>query len=177
MWVIDLISSALQIFPGVSGGCLIEVKNLPANAGSTRDMSLTPESESSPEEGMATHCSSLAWRIPWTEEPGGLQSMGSQRARHDWAAQHTSRHSGDEHEFLVMLSIERLFSSLPLYPKLALWLVFTNRMQQKGCCESLKLGLKRSSISAFTSWNAPFGAPADMIGRSHLRREGQGHPS
>ena len=30
------------------------------------------------EEGMATHCSILAWRIPWTEEPGGLQSMGSQ---------------------------------------------------------------------------------------------------
>ena len=28
------------------------------------------------EEGMATHCSSLAWRIPWTEQPGGLQSMG-----------------------------------------------------------------------------------------------------
>ena len=34
-------------------------------------------------EGMATHCSILAWRIPWTEEPGGLQSMGSQRVRHD----------------------------------------------------------------------------------------------
>ena len=31
------------------------------------------------EEGMATHSSILAWRIPWTEEPGGLQSMGSQR--------------------------------------------------------------------------------------------------
>ena len=37
------------------------------------------------EEGMATHSSILAWRIPWTEEPGGLQSMGSQRVRHDWA--------------------------------------------------------------------------------------------
>ena len=33
------------------------------------------------EEGMATHSSILAWRIPWTEEPGGLQSMGSQRVR------------------------------------------------------------------------------------------------
>ena len=31
------------------------------------------------EEEMATHCSVLAWRVPWTEEPGGLQSMGSQR--------------------------------------------------------------------------------------------------
>ena len=32
---------------------------------------------------MATHSSTLAWEIPWTEEPGGLQSMGSQRVRHD----------------------------------------------------------------------------------------------
>ena len=35
------------------------------------------------EEGMATHSSILAWEIPWAEEPGGLQSMGSQRVRHD----------------------------------------------------------------------------------------------
>ena len=34
---------------------------------------------------MATHSSTLAWKIPWTEEPGGLLSMGSQRVRHDWA--------------------------------------------------------------------------------------------
>jgi len=35
------------------------------------------------EKGMATHSSILAWRIPWTEEPGGLQSMGLQKVRHD----------------------------------------------------------------------------------------------
>ena len=35
------------------------------------------------EEGMATHSSILAWRIPWTEEPGALQSMGLQRVGHD----------------------------------------------------------------------------------------------
>ena len=39
--------------------------------------------EDSLEKGMATHSSILAWRIPWTEAPGGLQSMGSQRVRHD----------------------------------------------------------------------------------------------
>ena len=39
---------------------------------------------------MATHSSTLAWKIPWTEEPGQLQSMGSQRVRHDRA---TSLHS------------------------------------------------------------------------------------
>ena len=35
------------------------------------------------EEEMATHCNILAWEILWTEEPGGLQSVGSQRVRHD----------------------------------------------------------------------------------------------
>ena len=35
------------------------------------------------EKGMATHSSILAWRSPWTEEPGGLQSLGLQRVRHD----------------------------------------------------------------------------------------------
>ena len=39
--------------------------------------------EDSLQKGMATHSSILAWRIPWPEEPGGLQSMGSQRAEHD----------------------------------------------------------------------------------------------
>ena len=37
------------------------------------------------EKAMATHSSTLAWKIPWTEEPGGLQSMGSLRVRQDWA--------------------------------------------------------------------------------------------
>ena len=41
------------------------------------------------EEGMATHSSILAWRIPWTEEPGRLHSMGSQRVGHNWATKHT----------------------------------------------------------------------------------------
>ena len=39
------------------------------------------------EKGMATHSSVLAWKIPWTEEPGGLQSTGSQRVRQDWATE------------------------------------------------------------------------------------------
>ena len=41
--------------------------------------------EDSLEKGMATHSGIVAWRIPWTEEPGGVQSMGSQRVRHNWA--------------------------------------------------------------------------------------------
>ena len=44
------------------------------------------------EKGMATHSRILAWRIAWAEEPGGLQSMGSQRVRHDWATNTSSLH-------------------------------------------------------------------------------------
>ena len=40
------------------------------------------------EEGMAAHSGILDWRIPWTQEPGGLQSTGSHRARHDLAPMH-----------------------------------------------------------------------------------------
>ena len=57
------------------------VKNLPAIR-ETRIRSLSQEDPL--EKGMANHCSILAWRIPWTEQLGGLQSMGSQRVRHDW---------------------------------------------------------------------------------------------
>ena len=42
------------------------------------------------EKEMATRSSILAWKIPWTEDPGGLQSMGPQRVGHDWATEHTS---------------------------------------------------------------------------------------
>ena len=50
------------------------VKNTPASAGDIRDFGLILGQEDPLEEGMATHSSILAWRIPWTEEPGGLQS-------------------------------------------------------------------------------------------------------
>ena len=59
------------------------VKNPLANAGDTRDEGLIPDSGRSPGEEMATYSSILAWKIPWTEEPSGLQSIGSQRVGHD----------------------------------------------------------------------------------------------
>ena len=58
-------------------------KNLPANAGDIRDAVRSLGREDPLEEGMATHFSILARRIPWTEEPGGLQFIGSQRVGHD----------------------------------------------------------------------------------------------
>ena len=59
------------------------VKNLPANAGDIRDMGCILGWEDPLEETMATHSSILAWRIPWTEEPSGLQAIRSQEVRHD----------------------------------------------------------------------------------------------
>ena len=56
------------------------VKNPPANAG---DAGSIPWSEDPPEEEMATQSSILAWEISWTEQPGGLQSMRSQRVVHN----------------------------------------------------------------------------------------------
>ena len=59
------------------------VKNPPTNAG-RHEMWFDPWVRKIPlEKGMATHSSILAWRISWIEEPGGLQSMGSQRVRRD----------------------------------------------------------------------------------------------
>ena len=59
------------------------VENLPANAGDVEMQIRSLGQEDPLEEGMAMHSSILAWRIPWTEEPGGLQSMGSQRVEHN----------------------------------------------------------------------------------------------
>ena len=60
--------------------CIIVVKNMPANAEDVRDEGSIPGSGRSPGEGNATRFSILAWRIPWTEEPGRLQSMESKES-------------------------------------------------------------------------------------------------
>ena len=62
---------------------MLVVKNPPVNTGDIRDVGSIPELGRSLEVGMATHSSILAWRMPWTEEPGGLQSIGSQTVGHD----------------------------------------------------------------------------------------------
>ena len=59
------------------------VKNPLANVGDVRVTGSIPGSGRTLEEGMATHSGILAWRIPWTEEPGRLQSMESQKVGHD----------------------------------------------------------------------------------------------
>ena len=56
-------------------------KNLPASAGDEGDPGVIPGSGRSPEGGNGTHSTILAWEIPWTEETGGPQSMGSQKSQ------------------------------------------------------------------------------------------------
>ena len=68
------------------------------------------------EKRMATHSNILAWRIPWTEEPGGLQSMGLQRIRHDWATYtHTHTHSHSIYSYYKILHIFSMWYNIPLW--------------------------------------------------------------
>ena len=62
---------------------MLVIKNPPANAGDGRVVVQSLGQEDPLEEGMANHSSILAWRIPWTERPGRLQSKGWQRVGHD----------------------------------------------------------------------------------------------
>ena len=73
-------ASSLDKYSSEQGASLVAqmVKNLPAMQ-ETQSMG----QEDALEKGMATHSSILTWRITWTEEPGGLQSMGPQRVGHD----------------------------------------------------------------------------------------------
>ena len=70
----------VNCFTGFPGGS--EVKASACNVG---DLGSISGQEDPLEKEMGMHSSILAWRIPWTEEPGGLQSMGLQRIGHDWA--------------------------------------------------------------------------------------------
>ena len=64
---------------------VLVVKNLPVSAGEVRDAGVILGSGRSPGEGNGNPLQDSCLRIPWTEEPGRLQSMGSQRVRHNWS--------------------------------------------------------------------------------------------
>ena len=66
-----------------------QVKNPPAIQETQETWVQSLSREDALEEKMTTHSSILAWKIPWTEKPGGLQSMGSQRVRLNRATEHT----------------------------------------------------------------------------------------
>ena len=74
-------SACLMSSMGSLGGSV--VKNPPSNVETQETWVRSLSQEDPLEKEMATHFSILAWKIPWTEEPGRLQSMGSQRVSHD----------------------------------------------------------------------------------------------
>ena len=79
------------------------------------------------EEGMATHSSILAWRIPWTEEPGGLQSTGSKRVGHNWATS-LSLSFQDTHS----LTIQSSWSVLKVYRKIKTFATLVPSLYSEG---------------------------------------------
>ena len=74
-WVANMVIIVIYICLFSDSQVTLMIKNPPTNAGDIRGVHL--------KKGMATHSNILAWRIPWTEEPGGLQFIGLQRVRHD----------------------------------------------------------------------------------------------
>ena len=97
----------MQPNQGFPGGSL--AKNPPANARDIMDVGSAVGREDPLEEGMATRSSVLAWRVPWTEAPGGPQSPGSQRVRRDSnnSARPQTNHLEDTINYLVSSSVKR----------------------------------------------------------------------
>ena len=85
-WVVAVTKVCLWVcnLQGFSGGSV--VKNAPAMQETSETSLRSLDQEEPLEKEMATRSSILAWRIPWTEKPGGPQSIGLQRVRHDWAS-------------------------------------------------------------------------------------------
>ena len=76
-------------------------------------MGSIPGQEDPLEKKMAAHPSILAWEIPWTEEPGGLQSTGSKRVRHDFATEQQQQ-CGLSHQFFdVIMPKTQLLENMP----------------------------------------------------------------
>ena len=111
------------------------------------------------EEGMATYSRILAGRIPWTEESGGLQSMGSQRVGHDWVTEHTHTHTyacagGPECSFQRNISfffaVNLSFSPLPLNTlPLVSWILFLSSIFHSLC---MALFWTSDSVGQSVTW-------------------------
>ena len=129
------------------------VKNLPA-VQETQVQSLGWEDPL--EKEMANHSSILAWKIPWTEEPGGLQSMGLPRVRHDWVTNTFSLSLSLPNQswvprllisYCALLSRSVLFNTLRPYGDEMLWDMFLWRHSPKN---------KRVYLAHFSFWLAQF---------------------
>ena len=140
----SLHTTTFLYFPGGTSG-----KELSANAGDTRDAGSILGQEDPLEKGMATHSSILAWRNPWTEEPGGLQSMGSQRVRHDWSSwahMHPNIYLFKVYNWMIFNIFTRVCDHHCL-----VWFTFLN--DSSGCCvDGMEWGEEAPSGKPNGSW-------------------------
>ena len=130
-------------FPGSS-----VVKNPPANAGDGRDAVWSLGWEDPLEEGMATHSSILVWRIPWTGEPGRLQSTGSQRVRPDWSYLALIQHT--QH------SIIRIYHIFFIHPSVFIYL-FLAALGLRCCVQAFSSCSKWGLLSSCGVWTSHCG--------------------
>ena len=116
------------------------VKNPPA----MREMRVWSLGQEDPlEKIMATHSSILAWEIPWTEEPGGVQSMESQRVMHDWVTntytnsfkvrKHCTYVSDNHLAYFELNVVEELFSQCFLISLVCLGLTHPSQLKESEC--------------------------------------------
>ena len=123
---------------------VLVVKKPPAKAGDIRDMGLIPGSGRSPGGGHGNPCI-LAWRIPWTEEPGGLQSIWLQRVGFNWATEHTRIENADlicSHAFItitrkvviLMFHLILLLMIFFMFTEKTASTLWTNSDNLLGCC-------------------------------------------
>ena len=128
-------------FVSYTGQLVLVVKNPPANAGDVRDAGSIPGLRRSLEERMATYPSTLAWRIPRTEEPGGLQTIGSQRVGHDCSDLTHTQDSYNSQERSLFPNSDR--GSLCSYTSVAL---------SSGGCSGSKLELVICILEHQSTW-------------------------
>ena len=114
---------------------------------------------------MATHSSTLAWRIPWREEPGGLQSMGSQRVGHDWATSLHFTNPSHKRKSCSFPGIKKYLSQ-SLYTA-ALWCPALNKKCVVHCSAAKSCLILRSHVLKYSRLPCPSLSPGVFSNTVH----------
>ena len=104
----------MEAAPVLGFQVVLVVKNPSASIGDSRGAGSIPGSGSLVQTEMATHSSILAWKMPWTEEPEGLQSMGWQRVRHETTILRKSKKNKSNSQKKLSQTMSRDLSNLDL---------------------------------------------------------------
>ena len=154
---------------------------MPATAGDTGDMGLISGSGRSPADGNGNHSRILAWKIPWTEGPGGLQSMGLWRARHKWAlTAHSTRITKIRICFRGDVFLGKCFL-LMFWASLVAQLVKNPPAMQETCVQSLgwkdSLEKEMASHSSILAWKIPWTEGPGGLQSMESQRAGHSLPT